>query len=811
MAQDTLTNLQSRINEGKSENKPGKNTKTRVFQLMLDILDTVKGWLSKLNFDIDANGKRITNLPAAVGATEPVRKQEFDNKFLYQPRQIHTIFSGTTTLTKNGTISITLSGVIGINYGYGKYATIAAGTYNLGGSGTLYIKVLKDMSYANVVPTLTTNAVDLTPDCIILAWVNYDKISTIWDIYLDNKIYQQAQISPTFSTTAKIVKTVNTSITLSGIIGFYHGNGKYVTIKANTYNFTDTGLLYVKALRDISYFDLIPTYTNNATDITADCILLAWYSSGQILTIWDAYLISPYQPRQIHTIFSGTTTLTKNGTTSITLSGVIGINYGYGKYATIAAGSYNFGGSGTLYIKVLIDMSYANVVPTLTTNAVDLTPDCIILAWVNYDKISTIWDIYLTQSASIYTSIDLTVDTPVITNTIAFKDDEEIPFYKDSLFKRIYSGKKYTVVLETELSAGIRRIEIGNPTYLKASQIGSNTRIVFESEFTNRKLVYKNLTKVIKSLSTGKTGTTKTLMTIGDSLTQGQLGAASMPLALIKTRLAAYGININGVGTYAMEGNSATPPGLAGTYMGEGRGYWNYKTFVGKDSSPYAQPVTINTASIYTTKFENPFLRLATATDKANHPDWCFTNKVANPADIDGISYSTNATYTNYYIFDFVNYLTAHSVATPDIITLALSINDWQEDGVMNVSDEYLSFMIMYEQIRSALPTTPILIVPSAPLFPEDQPEWENEMFPLLERMITYIEGKQATDANLKTIPIFQHLSRFFAFKTLGASANISTYNNIQSATANDVHFLDKATSRKEYMDIYEAVILSVI
>jgi len=79
MAQDTLTNLQTRINEGKSENKPGKNTKTRVFQLMLDILDTLKGWLSKLNFDIDANGKRITGLLLPTGATEPVRKGEFDS------------------------------------------------------------------------------------------------------------------------------------------------------------------------------------------------------------------------------------------------------------------------------------------------------------------------------------------------------------------------------------------------------------------------------------------------------------------------------------------------------------------------------------------------------------------------------------------------------------------------------------------------------------------------------------------------------------------------------------------------------------
>ena len=81
MAEDTLVNLQTRVNAAKNETAPGKNTKIRVFQLLLDILDTLKSWLSKWQWDIDANGKRITNLTTPVGATEPVRKGEFDNHF----------------------------------------------------------------------------------------------------------------------------------------------------------------------------------------------------------------------------------------------------------------------------------------------------------------------------------------------------------------------------------------------------------------------------------------------------------------------------------------------------------------------------------------------------------------------------------------------------------------------------------------------------------------------------------------------------------------------------------------------------------
>ncbi len=397
-------------------------------------------------------------------------------------------------------------------------------------------------------------------------------------------------------------------------------------------------------------------------------------------------------------------------------------------------------------------------------------------------------------------------DTPAVTNTLAMIDDEEIPLYKDSIFKSLTGGRKTNVILETTTESGrFKRYEIHNPTYLKASQIGASAKLVIETELGTK--IYKDITKIYKGHTTGHGGSTLNLMTIGDSLTQGNGSVLYSPLALIKERFSAYGITVNSCGTFD-QADGRTPVGV---YISEGRGFWNYKTFVGKDSSPYGQPVTISTGTGLTTKFENPFLRLATETDKTDHPDWCFTNAVANPSDPDGVSYATNSTYTNYYIFDFAYYLTQHSVTVPDVITIALGINDWQEAGVINVDDEYLSMQIMYNQIRSALPNVPIMLIPTNGVFPGNQTQWEQEMFPLLERIITYCETQQVTDGNLHLCPIYQHVARYNAYKTESGTSNIGTYNNIKQATMADVHVLDKETSRKEYMDAYEATLLSLI
>ena len=405
--------------------------------------------------------------------------------------------------------------------------------------------------------------------------------------------------------------------------------------------------------------------------------------------------------------------------------------------------------------------------------------------------------------SGIETDFSLKSDTPVVTNTISFKDDIPTPIYKNGLFKSLDGNRKTTVVLETILSNNeFKRYEINNPTYLKASDIGNSAKFVFETQLTTK--IYKYITNIYKSTTTGHVSSIK-LMTIGDSLTQGNLNVSVSPLAQMMSRLSSLGINIIPCGTFDMNDGR---DGINNTYISEGRGYWNYQSFAGKASSVYGQTISISTGTGLTSKFENPFLKLATTQDKTDHPDWCFRHT----GSADELSYSEDSDKTgDFYIFDFAFYLTQHSVTTPDIITIALGVNDWQEAGIMNIDDVYLSMQIIYLQIRSALPNVKIMIVPTNGIFPADQIQWTQEMFPFLERLITYLETQQISDNKLYLCPIFQHIDRFNAYADDINISNININNNIKQSTMSNVHAPDKESSRIEYMDAFEATLLSLI
>lgn len=396
------------------------------------------------------------------------------------------------------------------------------------------------------------------------------------------------------------------------------------------------------------------------------------------------------------------------------------------------------------------------------------------------------------------------IDVPLLTNTISFKDDQETPIYKDSIFKSLNGGFKSNLVLETKLNGQFKRYDIQNPTYLKASQIGTENKYVIEGKGFNRK-IWKEILKVYKGETIGLPATVKG-MGIGDSLYQGNANTNVAPIAILKDRFANYGVTLQTIGTF----NQDDGRGVRNDIISEGRGFWSYKSFTGKDNQPYGQSISIATGTGLTGKFQNPFLRLATNTDKTDHPDWCFTNIVQDPENPDGVSYSTNSTYNNYYIFDFANYITVRNLQTPDFIMISLGINDWQESEI-NVTDEFLCFTILYTQIRAAFPNVPLIITPTNGIMPENQQAWQNEMFPLAERIIKALENYQLADSNLHICPIYTHVSRQNAGCVDLDLADLSVNNNMKISTTWDVHVLDKESSMLEYMQTLESIVLTVI
>jgi lysophospholipase L1-like esterase len=196
----------------------------------------------------------------------------------------------------------------------------------------------------------------------------------------------------------------------------------------------------------------------------------------------------------------------------------------------------------------------------------------------------------------------------------------------------------------------------------------------------------RTINKVSKS-ALGVSNKTPKIINFGDSVT-----AKGVPY-FIKGLCNQYNINPVFMGTVNDE---------YGVHC-EARGGWLYAQYIGLR--------TTDSHGTLLTSFPN-FLKLATSTDKANHPDWCFrrTGKVVE------LSYAQDADKTgDFYIFDFANYLSINSYSSPDIITLAMGTNDFwlYDDDTQALNICKLAVQIMTTQILAAAPNCKIGVVPN--------------------------------------------------------------------------------------------------
>lgn len=290
-------------------------------------------------------------------------------------------------------------------------------------------------------------------------------------------------------------------------------------------------------------------------------------------------------------------------------------------------------------------------------------------------------------------------------------------------------------------------------------------------------------------------GTSINLLMFGDSLTEGGMTEA------LGSALQARGATVTPVGTYISSAN--------GNNRSEGRGYWNYRSFIGKDN--YSSGVGPHTRSsggkTNTFKFENPFLKPATAQDKADHPDWCFRFTGADRE----LSYADDTDKTgDFYIFDFAWYRTEHSVPAPDVITIALSTNDINLDRTTYTQAERLQFMrlgldIMVRQIRADLPATPIGIIP-APAWSSTavgDPRWRDETAVWVDQCITDVMALNAALGSISVVPVWPFMSEDWAYP-YASSAPLNPTSSVQVKQITDwVHF--DSVGVDQYVSVLEA------
>lgn len=376
-------------------------------------------------------------------------------------------------------------------------------------------------------------------------------------------------------------------------------------------------------------------------------------------------------------------------------------------------------------------------------------------------------------------------------NKLFFIEDRGLPIYKDSVFSNPKSGlDKVRTWIDTNHAETIKRyVPVLQQTILNPQDLSNTIQFVYAHESVADKRYWKNI--AVGKAPQSKLARSFNMLCFGDSLTQG-----GTPWTL-KNKLESLGASVTPVGTFW---STESPNEVAS----EGRGWWNYREFIGKDNESGGIVHTRSEGGkTRTEKFENPFLKLATTQDKTDHPNWCFRFTGAQKE----LSYAEDVDKTgNFYIFDFDWYLTQHSVATPDFITIALSTNDINLDRDTYSRAEVMQFMqlgleIMVKQISKVLPNVPIGVIPCPAwsatvngyaIFAADTATW-------VELCFKKVAELKATHSNLEIVPVHLHMNRDMGYPIVN-NTNLSNDSDIQVGTISDwVHY--DQVGRDEYAE----------
>lgn len=340
---------------------------------------------------------------------------------------------------------------------------------------------------------------------------------------------------------------------------------------------------------------------------------------------------------------------------------------------------------------------------------------------------------------------------------------KKLPLYKSS----VIGSRDYVADLKLTV---MKRVSGQTPWYhdiygyypLDASVLGGSFEVGISPEWNTDLAYRKAVTYTVRSYSS-VVGQSLTFLGFGDSLFENGVPGK------VKDELVANGVN-------------ATVTGTRGTTMSEGRGGWTTENFIGKNNIDNGTVITrMPDGQANQTRTQNPFLKLATSTDKTNWPQYCFRNT----GSANELSYQTDSDKTgNFYIFDFAYYLSAHNQATPNIVLSRIGTNDNSANSTSAGMDATVANIeFMFRQIFTAVPTVKIIYtMPAIGTNSAGRDRWKNISSVWLERMITKINSLKSTFPNLYFAPSYLHMNPDWSYP-FNASANLNSNNNSQKLT----------------------------
>lgn len=297
-------------------------------------------------------------------------------------------------------------------------------------------------------------------------------------------------------------------------------------------------------------------------------------------------------------------------------------------------------------------------------------------------------------------------------------------------------------------------------TKMDAAKLQAEFTIHMKQSFNRDYQYYKDVTLQKKS-SAIMAGKSPRVLNMGDSITEG--GVATH-LMRILTDMGATPVRI---GTYNNQ---------------EGRGSWTIRDMIGSRNI-VSGVITTRMGSGVTSglKSVTPWLKLATAQDKLEWPQYCYRNTGATTE----LSYESDTNKTgDFFIFDVAHYFENHSTESgADFFTIQLGTNDLgQTSGTASSTllaemTDMIAFMV--KKIFEALPNCKVALSPNPTVGTSTNGNgvWKGKTTKWIERQITLQQSMRDAYPGFYIIPGWCHMNPDYTFP-YNDIENLSEFND---------------------------------
>lgn len=348
-------------------------------------------------------------------------------------------------------------------------------------------------------------------------------------------------------------------------------------------------------------------------------------------------------------------------------------------------------------------------------------------------------------------------------NEIYMIEGEELPIYESSMMFKTVEGIKPAIKYNKNNNTMEPKTEFFDGNIELNKSIGDKISLLVYDKYNKHSYLKKDI-NILSVPENHKYTQSINILCIGDDLINDKTAY------YVKNKLTSHGIVPEMLGTMV---NSQV--------YGEGRDGWFYSTFVGASGRGIEEGVIHpQTSKGSSSILLNPFVRVANADDKANHPNDCYR---AEGQYIEKNYYNDSDKNGAFYIFDFAKYLEVQGIIEPDVVVIAIKpelVNVFTED-IVGFNMIYMRQLV--NGIIAALPNTHIAIIPQYGSCTVYEDMWEIT-HKMVDETIKYVNSLD--NEKVRVLSSWLHMNREFGTEFVQSYDNSQLYeNNINDITQN--------------------------